>query len=58
MKVTGNAVLHATPSEVFAALNDPQVLARTIPGCQTLTPLGGDCYALQVTAGVASVKGT
>jgi carbon monoxide dehydrogenase subunit G len=45
MKVTGNAVLHATPSEVFAALNDPQVLARTIPGCQTLTPLGDDRYA-------------
>ena len=58
MKVTGNAVLHATPGEVFAALHDPRVLARTIPGCQTLTPLGDDCYALQVTAGVASVKGT
>ena len=58
MKVTGTAVLHATPSEVFAALHDPRVLARTIPGCQTLTPLGDDCYALQVTAGVASVKGT
>jgi carbon monoxide dehydrogenase subunit G len=58
MKVTGNAVLHAAPAEVFAALNDPEVLARTIPGCRALTPLGNDCYALEVTAGVASVKGT
>jgi uncharacterized protein len=58
MKVTGNAVLHAAPAEVFAALNDPEVLARTIPGCRSLTPLGNDCYALEITAGVASVKGT
>jgi carbon monoxide dehydrogenase subunit G len=51
-------VLHAAPAEVFAALNDPEMLARTIPGCRSLTPLGDDCFALEVTAGVASVKGT
>ena len=58
MKVNGDAVLHAPPATVFAALNDPDVLARTIPGCRSLTPLGEDRYAMAVTAGVASVKGT
>jgi uncharacterized protein len=58
MKVNGDAVLHAPPATVFAALNDPAVLARTIPGCQSLTPLGEDRYAMAVTAGVAAVKGT
>jgi carbon monoxide dehydrogenase subunit G len=58
MKVNGSAVLHAAPPEVFAALNDPAVLARTIPGCRSLTALGDDRYAMVVTAGVASVKGT
>jgi carbon monoxide dehydrogenase subunit G len=58
MKVNGDAVLHAPPATVFAALNDPAVLARTIPGCSSLTPLGDDRYAMAVTAGVASVKGT
>jgi uncharacterized protein len=58
MKVNGSAVLHAAPAEVFAALNDPAVLARTIPGCRSLTALGDDRYAMVVTAGVASVKGT
>ena len=58
MKVNGSAVLHAAPDKVFAALNDPAVLARTIPGCRSLTALGGDRYAMVVTAGVASVKGT
>jgi carbon monoxide dehydrogenase subunit G len=58
MKVNGSAVLHAAPDAVFAALNDPAVLARTIPGCRSLSPLADDRYAMTVTAGVASVKGS
>lgn len=58
MKVNGTAVLHATPDTVFAALNDPAVLTATIPGCDSLTPLGDDRYAMVVTAGVAAIKGT
>jgi uncharacterized protein len=58
MKVHGDAVLTAAPAEVFAALHDPQVLARTIPGCRSLMRLEEDRYAMTVTAGVASVKGT
>lgn len=58
MKVTGQALLHAPIERVWAALNDPDVLARTIPGCQRLQPTGPDAYAMTVTAGVASIKGT
>ncbi len=58
MKVTGTAVLHAAPDVVYAALNDPAVLTRTIPGCESLTELGDDRYAMAVTAGVAAIKGT
>lgn len=58
MKVNGSAVLHAAPDAVFAALNDPTVLAGSIPGCESLTALGDDRYAMTVTAGVASIKGT
>lgn len=58
MKVNGSAVLHATPDAVYAALNDPAVLSGTIPGCESLTALGDDRYAMAVTAGVASIKGT
>ena len=58
MKVTGTATLHAPVERVWAALNDPAVLQRTIPGCQRLDELGGDRYRMTVTAGVASIKGT
>jgi hypothetical protein len=43
---------------VWAALNDPAVLVRTIPGCERLETTGPDAYAMTVTAGVASIKGT
>lgn len=58
MKVTGSATLHAPRDKVWAALNDPAVLVRTIPGCQQLEEVGPDAYRMTVTAGVASIKGT
>jgi hypothetical protein len=58
MKVTGTAVLHASPDAVYAALTDPAVLSSTIPGCESLTALGDDRYRMTVTAGVASIKGS
>jgi carbon monoxide dehydrogenase subunit G len=34
------------------------VLARCLPGCESLTEVGPDEYAMTVTAGVAAIKGT
>jgi hypothetical protein len=58
VKVSGQAVLHAPIGRVWAALNDPAVLVRTIPGCERLEATGPDAYTMTVTAGVASIKGT
>jgi uncharacterized protein len=58
MKVNGEATLHAPVERVWAALNDPGVLVRTIPGCERLETTGPDAYAMTVSAGVASIKGT
>jgi len=58
MKIAGNATLHAPVEAVYAALQDPRVLVRTIPGCERLEQVGDDAYQMTVTAGVASVRGT
>jgi uncharacterized protein len=58
MKIAGNATLHAPVEAVYAALNDPRVLVRTIPGCERLEQVGQDAYQMTVTAGVASIRGT
>jgi uncharacterized protein len=58
MRITGNATLNAPVEAVYAALQDPSVLVRTIPGCERLEQVGEDAYQMTVTAGVASVRGT
>ena len=58
MKVNGSAMLHGPIDDVWTKLRDPQVLVRTIPGCQRLETIGEDEYKMTVTAGVASIKGT
>ncbi len=58
MKISGTAVLHAPVDQVWAAFNDPAVLARTLPGCRELREVGPDAYKMTVTAGVASIRGT
>ncbi len=58
MKISGTSTLEAPPDQVWAAILDPAVLARCIPGCEALTTLGEDRYAMTVTAGVAAIKGT
>jgi carbon monoxide dehydrogenase subunit G len=58
MKISGNASLKATPQQVWDAFHDPDVLARCLPGCETLTEVAPNEYAMTVTAGVAAIKGT
>ena len=57
MKMSGEATLNAPVERVWAALNDPAVLVRTIPGCERLEEVGPDAYRMTVTAGVAVDQG-
>jgi uncharacterized protein len=58
VKLTGQHTIDVDRQRVWDALQDPAVLARTLPGCQSLEVTGPDAYAATITAGVASVKGT
>lgn len=58
MKISGSNTLTAPVDQVWGAILDPAVLARTLPGCESLTTTGVDEYAMRVTAGVAAIKGT
>src|SRR6478735_5176409 len=57
MKISGSSVLHAPPDQVWDAITDPAVLSTVIPGCDVLTPIADNRFALTVTLGVASIKG-
>ncbi|MDP5184737.1 carbon monoxide dehydrogenase subunit G [Blastococcus sp. BMG 814] len=58
MKLDGSAVLHGDPEKVWAVITDPAVLARTIPGCESLEQVGDDEYKMNVSVGVGAIKGT
>ncbi len=57
MKLQGTATLRADREQVFAALTDPGVLARCIPGCESLDRTGEDSYKMTVSAGVGAIRG-
>lgn len=58
MRITDTITMAAPLDKVYAAFHDPAVLARTLPGCESLTATGTDTYAMRVTAGVAAIRGT
>jgi hypothetical protein len=58
VNLDGSAVLSADPERVWAVITDPAVLARTIPGCETLEQVGDDEYKMNVSVGVGAIRGT
>jgi uncharacterized protein len=47
----------STPEQVFAALNDPEVLRRCIDGVEKFVKTGEDSYDVQMKVGLAGIKG-
>jgi uncharacterized protein len=58
VNLDGSAVLHAEPERVWSVITDPAVLARTIPGCESLEQVGDDEYKMNVSVGVGAIRGT
>ena len=58
MKIQGTHDIQAPRDRVFAALIDPQVLQRCIPGCESLDQTADNTYIATMKAGVGAVKGT
>lgn len=58
MKLTGEFIFNAPREKVWAILNDPAVLQRHMPGCESLEAEGEDAYKATLKVGVAAIKGT
>ncbi len=58
MKIEGTKKLHAPRDRVYAALTNPEILQRCIPGCESLENIAADRYAAVLKAGVGAIKGT
>jgi len=58
VKISLESTVPADRERVFAALVNPAILQRCIPGCESLTETGPDAYAATLKVGVAGLKGS
>jgi uncharacterized protein len=57
VKVEGSYEIDAGIDAVWGALNDPEVLAKLIPGATSLEKVGDNSYQARMNVGVGPVKG-
>jgi carbon monoxide dehydrogenase subunit G len=57
MKIEGTHKIDAPREQVFAAMVDPAVLQKCIPGCEQMEKTGENQYSAKLTAGVGPIKG-
>lgn len=55
---TGEYRIAAARGKVWLALNDPEVLAQCIEGCQSMTKVADDAYTTSIKAKVGPVSAT
>ena len=57
MKIAGAYTLAGPPDRAYALLLDPAVLAKAIPGCESLERVGDDEYKMKMKMALAAVSG-
>ena len=56
MELASTRIVPARPHEVWAALNDPDVLKACLPGCESFVRSGESAYAVVIAARVGPVS--
>jgi carbon monoxide dehydrogenase subunit G len=56
MKLSGENRINAPPQEVWRALNDPEILKRAIPGCESLEKLSDTQFKATVVTKIGPVQ--
>lgn len=57
LELKGEQTLPVSQAELWRLLNDPDVLAKTIPGCNSIRAIGEDKYEMGLKLQVANVSG-
>jgi len=58
VKVAGSYTLAMPQDRAYTLLQDPEVLAKCIPGCERLEKVGPDEYAMKMKMALAAVSGS
>ena len=57
MKISGTQAVPAPPERTYQLLQDPDVLAKAMPGCDELTRIGPDEYEMKMKMAISSIQG-
>lgn len=57
MKISGTYTLPLSQERAYAVMQDPEVLARAMPGCESLEKIGPDEYRMKMKMVLASLSG-
>lgn len=57
MKISGTYTLPVPQARAYQLMQDPEVLARAIPGCESLEKTGPDEYRMKMKMALASLSG-
>ncbi|MEO7652432.1 MAG: carbon monoxide dehydrogenase subunit G [Bryobacteraceae bacterium] len=57
MKVGGSYIIPVEPGRAYTLLQDPDILARCMPGCEQLARIGEDEYEMKMKMVISSVQG-
>jgi uncharacterized protein len=57
VKIAGATRLAVPPQRAYDMMQDPEVLARAIPGCESLEKIGPDEYRMKMKMAMASLSG-
>jgi uncharacterized protein len=57
VKISGSHLVPAPPERAYQLLQDPEVLAKSMPGCDQLTKIGPDEYDMKMKMAIASIQG-
>jgi len=57
LKVAGSNTLPFPPEQTYAMMQDPQVLAKAMPGCESLEKIGENEYRMKMKMALAALSG-
>jgi uncharacterized protein len=57
VKISGSSALPVPRERAYAMMQDPQVLAGAMPGCESLERIGPDEYRMKMKMAMASMSG-
>jgi uncharacterized protein len=57
VKIAGNYHLSLPQERAYALLQDPEILARCMPGCESLEQAGRDEYLMKMKMVIAAISG-